>query len=115
MKRFQGKGVYSAVAVGKVSLFEKADAAVKHVRITEIAAEKARYEKAKTIAVRQLDEIYNKALREVGEADAAIFEIHQMMLGDDNYDDAILRIIEDEAVAAGYGAWLLYTAAAAAE
>lgn len=102
MKRFQGKGVYSAVAVGKVSLFEKADAAVKHVRITEIAAEKARYEKAKTIAVRQLDEIYNKALREVGEADAAIFEIHQMMLGDDNYNDSILKIIEDENVNAEY-------------
>ena len=102
MKRFQGKGVYSAVAVGKISLFEKPDAAVKHVRITETEAEKARYEQAKTLAIRQLDEIYNKALREVGEADAAIFEIHQMMLGDDNYNDLIHKIIEDESVNAEY-------------
>lgn len=102
MERFQGKGVYSAVAIGRISLFQKADTAVKRVHVTETGAEKARFEQAKALAVRQLDEIYSKALREVGEANAAIFEIHQMMLDDDDYNDSINNIIESQGVNAEY-------------
>lgn len=102
MKRFQGKGVYGAVAIGKISLFKKADAAVERVCITDINGEKARFEQAKTLAIRQLGKIYDKALKEVGEADAAIFEIQQMMLDDGAYNDSIHNMIENQSVNAEY-------------
>lgn len=102
MKKFQGKGVYGAVAVGKISIFKKADAEVKRVHITDIDNEKTRFEQAKTLAVEQLQEIYNKALKEVGEANAAIFEIHQMMLDDEDYNDSISNIIDSQSVNAEY-------------
>lgn len=102
MKKFQGKGVYGAVAVGKISIFKKADAEVKRVHITDIDNEKTRFEQAKTLAVEQLQEIYDKALKEVGEANAAIFEIHQMMLDDEDYNDSINNIIDSQSVNAEY-------------
>lgn len=102
MKRFQGKGVYSAVAIGKISLFRKADTAVERVCITNIDGEKARFEQAKTLAIRQLGKIYDKALKEVGEADAAIFEIQQMMLDDSDYNDSIQNMIENQSINAEY-------------
>ncbi len=102
MKKFQGKGVYGAVAVGKISLFKKADANVKRVHVADTDNEKTRFEQAKTLAVEQLQEIYDKALKEVGEANAAIFEIHQMMLDDDDYNDSINNIIDSQSVNAEY-------------
>lgn len=102
MKKYQGKGVYSAVAIGKISLFKKPDANVKRVHITDTESEKTRFENAKTLAVEQLQAIYDKALKEVGEANAAIFEIHQMMLDDDDYNDSINNIIDSQSVNAEY-------------
>lgn len=102
MKKFQGKGVYGAVALGKISIFKKADAEVKRVHITDIDNEKTRFEQAKTLAVEQLQEVYDKALKEVGEANAAIFEIHQMMLDDEDYNDSINNIIDSQSVNAEY-------------
>lgn len=102
MKTYQGKGVYGAVAIGKLSLFKKADAEVKRVRVDDTDAEKTRFEQAKSLAVEQLREIYEKALKEVGEAHAAIFEIHQMMLDDDDYNDSVNNIIESQNVNAEY-------------
>lgn len=102
MKKYQGKGVYSAVAIGKISLFKKPDAEVKRIHVEDTDNEKTRFEQAKELAVRQLQEIYDKALKEVGEANAAIFEIHQMMLDDDDYNDSISNIIESQGVNAEY-------------
>lgn len=102
MKKFQGKGVYGAVAVGKISLLKKADASVKRVRVVDTDNEKTRFEQAKSLAVEQLQEIYDKALKEVGEANAAIFEIHQMMLDDEDYNDSINNIIDSQSVNAEY-------------
>lgn len=102
MKKYQGKGVYGAVAIGKISLFKKADAEVKRVHIENTDNEKTRFEQAKMLAVEQLGEIYDKALKEVGEANAAIFEIHQMMLDDEDYNDSINNIIESQSVNAEY-------------
>ncbi len=102
MKKFQGKGVYGAVAVGKISLLKKADAEVKRVRVVDTDNEKTRFEQAKTLAIKQLGEIYDKALKEVGEANAAIFEIHQMMLDDEDYNDSINNIIDSQSVNAEY-------------
>lgn len=102
MKIYQGKGVYGAVAIGKISLFKKPEAAVKRVRIENTDGEKSRFEQAKAAALDQLQEIYDKALREVGEANAAIFEIHRMMLDDDDYNESINSIIESQSVNAEY-------------
>ena len=73
MKKYQGKGVYGAIAVGKISLFKKPDAAVKRIRVVDTGNEKMRLEQAKTLAIEHLQKIYDKALKEVGEANAAIF------------------------------------------
>lgn len=102
MKKFQGKGVYGAIAVGKVSLLKKTDAAVKRIHIENTDNEKTRFEQAKTFAVEQLQEIYDKALKEVGEDNAAIFELHQMMLDDEDYNDSINNIIDSQSVNAEY-------------
>ncbi len=102
MKKYQGKGVYGAVAIGKISLFKKPDAAVKRIHVVDTDNEKTRFEQAKTLAVQQLQEIYEKALKEVGETNAAIFEIHQMMLDDDDYNDSINNIIDSQSVNAEY-------------
>lgn len=102
MDKYTGKGVYGAIAIGKISVFKKRDADVKRVRVEDAENEKRRFEEAKTASVEQLGEIYQKALKEVGEANAAIFEIHQMMLDDEDYNDSINNIIETQNVNAEY-------------
>ncbi len=102
MKSYQGKGVYGAIAIGKISLFKKPEKAVKRVRVDDTDGEKSRFEQAKAESLSQLQEIYDKALKEVGEANAAIFEIHQMMLDDEDYNDSINNIIETQSVNAEY-------------
>ena len=102
MTRYVGKGVYGAVAIGRISKFRKNDAAVQRIRVEDTKAEIARLEKAKSAASEQLGEIYEKALKEVGETNAAIFEIHQMMLEDEDYNEAVCSIIENQQVNAEY-------------
>lgn len=102
MDKYTGKGVYGAIAIGKISVFKKRDADVKRVRVEDAENEKRRFEEAKTASVEQLGEIYQKALKEVGESNAAIFEIHQMMLDDEDYNDSINNIIETQNVNAEY-------------
>ena len=102
MKKYQGKGVYGAIAIGNISLFQKPETTVKRIHIEEPDSEKARFEQAKAASLTQLQEIYDKALKEVGEANAAIFEIHQMMLDDDDYTESIYSIIESQSVNAEY-------------
>lgn len=102
MDKYTGKGVYGAIAIGKISVFKKRDADVKRVHVEDTKNEKRRFEEAKTASVKQLGEIYQKALKEVGEANAAIFEIHQMMLDDEDYNDSINNIIETQNVNAEY-------------
>ncbi len=102
MKKFSGKGVYSAVAIGKISVFRKRDVSVTRTHITDSAAELRRVEQAKQKAAEQLQAIYDKALKEVGETNAQIFEIHMMMLDDEDYNDSIRSIIETQSVNAEY-------------
>ena len=102
MTVFNGKGVYGAVACGKISVFKKRDAAVKRYHIEDAAAEQQRVEKARAAAAEQLRQLYSKALREVGETNAQIFEIHQMMLEDEDYNDSINSIIASQLVNAEY-------------
>lgn len=102
MKKYSGKGVYGAIAIGKISVLKKNDAAVTRVHVDDAAAEKARVEKAKQAAAEQLQAIHDKALKEVGEANAQIFEIHIMMLEDEDYNESIANIIDTQQVNAEY-------------
>lgn len=102
MTTFKGKGVYGAIALGKISVFKRKEASVKRVHVDDIEAEKARLAAAKEESARQLSEIYEKALKEVGEANAQIFEIHMMMIEDDDYNESIQNIIEAQSVNAEY-------------
>lgn len=102
MTRLIGKGVYGAIALGRISVFTRKEAAVKRTHIDDIAAEKERLEKAKEKATEQLQVIYDKALKEVGEANAQIFEIHMMMIEDEDYNESINSIIETQSVNAEY-------------
>lgn len=102
MTRYVGKGVYGAVAIGRISLFRKNETVVQRVHIDDINAEIKRVEVAKAETAKQLGAIYEKALKEVGETNAAIFEIHQMMLEDEDYNDSIRSIIETQQVNGEY-------------
>ncbi len=102
MKQFTGKGVYGAVAMGKISLFKKQDTLIQRTSVTDTEAEKSRVEAAKAAASEQLQAIYEKALKEVGETNAQIFEIHMMMLEDDDYNESIQNIIDTQKVNAEY-------------
>ena len=102
LEKFTGKGVYGAVAIGRISIFKKPEALVKRVRIDDTKAEKERVAAAKAAAARQLSEIHEKALKEVGEAHAQIFEIHLMMLDDEDYNESIENIIDTQSVNAEY-------------
>lgn len=102
MTTFTGKGVYGAIAIGRISVFKRNEASVKRIHIDDIEAEKARIVSAKEKASEELREIYDKALKEVGEANAQIFEIHMMMIEDDDYNESIVSIIETQSVNAEY-------------
>lgn len=102
MTTYKGKGVYGAVAVGKISVFKRQDVQVKREKVENTYNELKRLEDAKAAAITQLGEIYEKALKEVGEANAAIFDIHMMMVEDEDYNDAIVEMITSQNVNAEY-------------
>lgn len=102
MKVYEGKSVYGGIAIGRIKLFLKGEQQVKRYRVQDTAAEIARYEEAKQKSIEQLAGLYDKALKEVGEANAAIFEVHQMMLEDDDYNDSVKNIITSQGVNAEY-------------
>ena len=102
MAVFKGKGVYGAVAVGKALIFKRQAAQVRRVSVQDTEHELERVNSAKELAVQQLEQIHEKALKEVGETNAEIFEIHIMMLDDEDYNESIRSIIETQKVNAEY-------------
>ena len=102
MKKYTGKGVYGAIAIGNRSVFKRNEVMVKRTRITDVASEKERLVHAKEMSIVQLREIYEKALKEVGETNAQIFEIHMMLIEDEDYNESIDNIIENQMVNAEY-------------
>lgn len=102
MTEYTGKSVYKGTAIGEIRVLKKKDSLVKRVHIDDVEAELTRLEGAKQQTLSQLQSLYEKALQEVGEANAAIFEVHQMMLEDEDYQDAILGMIRNEEVNAEY-------------
>ena len=102
MEVYQGKSVFGGIAIGRISVHKKDEQQVKRVKIEDPDREIERYRQAKQTALEQLQRLYQKALKEVGEANAAIFEIHQMMLDDDDYNESIENIIRMQQVNAEY-------------
>ena len=102
MERFSGKSVYKGITMGSVVLLDKADCQVKRGKTEDTDAEAARVRAAIEQAREQLGSLYDKAVKEVGEANAAIFEVHQMMLEDEDYLESIDNIIRTENVNAEY-------------
>ena len=102
MEVYQGKSVFGGIAIGRISVHKKDEQQVKRVRIEDPEQEILRYRQAKQTAMEQLQGLYQKALKEVGEANAAIFEIHQMMLEDDDYNESVENIIRMQQVNAEY-------------
>ncbi|MBE5953169.1 MAG: phosphoenolpyruvate--protein phosphotransferase [Lachnospiraceae bacterium] len=102
MEQYVGKTIYNGIAIGRIWFYEKNQQQVKRVKTDNPKAEIARYEKAKEIAIAQLNDLHNKAVTDVGEANAMIFEVHAMMLEDADYNDSVYNIIQTESVNAEY-------------
>lgn len=104
MQCFQGKSVYKGIVMGPVAVLKKNDYQVKRARIEDPEAEVKRVKEAVEVSKKQLGRLYDKAVREVGEASAAIFEVHQMMLEDEDYLESMQNMIRTELVNAEYAA-----------
>lgn len=104
MQYFQGKSVYKGIVMGPVAVLKKNDYQVKRARIEDPEAEVKRVKEAVEVSKKQLGRLYDKAVREVGEARAAIFEVHQMMLEDEDYLESMENMIRTELVNAEYAA-----------
>ncbi|MDD6327110.1 MAG: phosphoenolpyruvate--protein phosphotransferase [Lachnospiraceae bacterium] len=102
MEALNGKSVFGGIAIGKIRILSKGDRIVKREKIADTAAEISRFEAASEIAKQQLGALYEKALREVGEVNAMIFEVHQMMLEDPDYVEAITHMIAGQSVNAEF-------------
>lgn len=104
MQYFQGKSVYKGIVMGPVAVLKKNDYQVKRAQIEDPEAEVKRVKEAVEVSKKQLGRLYDKAVREVGEASAAIFEVHQMMLEDEDYLESMENMIRTELVNAEYAA-----------
>ncbi|MBD5479935.1 MAG: phosphoenolpyruvate--protein phosphotransferase [Lachnospiraceae bacterium] len=102
MLTFQGKSVINGVAIGKIFIYKKGEQQVKRTKIEDTESELARFRNAQQEAIKQLQDLYESSVKSIGEASAAIFEIHQMMLQDDGFVEAIENMIETQSVNAEY-------------
>ena len=102
MEKYTGKSIFKGIAIGKILFYQKGEQPVKRVKVEDTAEQSKRYEDARAKAAEQLQGLYEKALKEVGEANAAVFEVHQMMLEDDDYIDSVVNIIETQQVNAEF-------------
>ncbi|MCI8795563.1 MAG: phosphoenolpyruvate--protein phosphotransferase [Dorea sp.] len=102
MRTYDGKSVFSGIAIGKIRVYKKDVQQVKRTKAGDPESELARFASAKEEAARQLKSLYDKALKEVGEANAAIFEVHQMMLEDLDYNESVENIVRSQEVNVEY-------------
>lgn len=102
MEQYQGKSVFGGVAIGRIHVFSKGQQQVKRIKVQDTETEKKRYREAVQTAITELQGLYDKALKEVGEANAAIFEMHQMMLEDEDFTESVENIIDSQSVNAEY-------------
>ena len=104
MEQYKGRSISLKIAAGPVFYYEKKQTRVKREHVEDTEAELRRLEEAKTAALEQLDRIYQKALKEAGQEDAAVFEVHKMLMEDKDYQESIRNIIEEQQVNAAYAA-----------
>ncbi len=104
MKIYNGKAIFRGIAIGEISFLKDKKQQVRRTKIYDIPRELERFNEAKANAEKQLDKLYEKALKEVGEENAAIFEVHKMMLEDEDFNNAIRDKIENQQVNAEYAA-----------
>lgn len=102
MEQFTGKSIFKGTAIGRILFYSKNQQQVKRTRVEDVEAEVARYEEAKAKAIEQLGKLHDKAVAEVGEDNAMIFEVHAMMLEDDDYNDSVYNIIRNDGVNAEF-------------
>lgn len=102
MDKFTGKSIFNGIAIGKILFYSKDGVQIFRHKVEDTDAEMARYNKAKEKAIEELNVIYEKAVKEVGEMNAAVFEVHAMMLEDDDYNDSVKNIITSQCVNAEY-------------
>lgn len=102
MEIFSGKSIFKGTAMGKVFFYRKDQQQVKREKVLDVEVEVKRFIAAKDVAKEQLEQLYEKALAEVGETNAMIFEVHSMLIEDDDYNDSIYNIIRSEGVNAEY-------------
>ena len=102
MEKYIGKSVYKGTAIGPVNVLKKSESLIKRVHVENVDEELKRLDKAKEKTLQQLARLYDKALKEVGKVNAEIFEVHQIMLEDEDYQDAIHNMICNENVNAEY-------------
>lgn len=102
MKMCAGKSACTGIAIGRIFLWKKQESQVKRETVTDVSAEVERFERAKEQAKGQLQDLYNKALREVGESGAMIFEVHQMILDDEGYGEGVINMIQTQKVNAEF-------------
>lgn len=102
MMEFTGKSIFQGVAIGPIHTYHKKEATIVREHIEDAEAEIARFDAAREIATKQLEVLYEKALSEVGQSGASIFEVHIMMLEDEDYLDSVYNIIRTQEVNAEY-------------
>ena len=102
MERYSGKSIFKGTAIGRIFFYSKEQQKVRRAKIEHVEAEIDRYEAAKEKAINQLYSLYEKAVAEVGETNAMIFEIHAMMLEDDDYNESVYNIIRSDKVNAEF-------------
>ena len=104
MEAFTGKSIFKGVAIGPVLFYGKKESTVHRTKIEDVEAEIARYDEAKDRAIEQLNVLHDEAVRKVGEENAAIFEVHAMLLDDEDFTDSVHNAIESQQVNAEYAA-----------
>lgn len=102
MEKFEGKKIFGGITIGQIKFWEKEENLVVRKKVDDTDAEIQRYEEAKEKALKQLDNLYEKALKEVGDMNAQIFKVHQMMMEDEDYNNSIHNIIINQEVNAEY-------------
>ena len=102
MEKFEGKAIFKGVAIGRIMFYGKKENIVKRFKIEDTAAEIQRYDNARKESIEQLKKLHDDAVKKVGEENAAIFEVHAMLLEDDDFNDSVHNMIENEEVNAEY-------------
>ncbi len=102
MEKHNGKAIFQSTAIGRIWYYSKGEQSVKRYKVEDTEKEIERYQNAKEKAIEALQQLYQKALKEVGEVNAAIFDVHAMMLEDDDYNDSVLNMINNQQINAEY-------------